>query len=171
MEQQVAGESNPVAASVAKPQSKRELVAERVRTLVALLKDDKPVCEALREAGYPEAQVKKGWEAVPQRVIEFLIEQGVKFERIGEVLIKAPGRMEKRVIGAMHERMISGAKDGVNAAKILTQHKSIANQFVQDAQANVLVIQAPAEWKPTAAEPRKVIDATPPTETELPDYE
>lgn len=162
-----------VAPLVAGKLSRKELMGERLRILVDQLKKDVPVCEALSKAGWPPRQARKGWIAVPQRAVELLIEQGVKFERIGQHLVKAPSKMEYRIIGAMHERMVTGAKDGVNAAKLLSQHKSVSNQFVQDAAQNVLVIQAPNEWKPSApdakphepAKPGKVI------ERELPEYE
>lgn len=156
-------ESSPTPQSVESKQSK----------LVELLHNDKPVGKALLAAGYTQHQARQGWASVPKAVIGKLIEQGMKFERIGDALIKAPDRMERRIIGAMHERMVTGAKDGVNAAKLLSQHKSISNQFVQDAAQNVLVIQAPNEWKPgqqdakphEPSKPGKVI------ERELPEYE
>lgn len=125
---------------------------QRHTALADHLRNNVPVGEALVKAGYTETQAHKGWDAVPQAVTHMLLASGVKLERIGKALKEDKEKLENRIIGAMHERMVEGHKDGVPAAKILTTHKSVASSFIQEQQNNVVIIQAPSDWKPETLE-------------------
>jgi hypothetical protein len=152
--------------------SKEEL-QYRHQVLTELLKKNTPVCQAMREAGYTEQRAQRGWRAVPVEVTQMLLDSGARHIRMGKALAenKEKKELEHAIVGAMYERMVEGHKDGVPAAKILTTHKSVASSFIQEQQNNVVVIQAPSDWKPSIIE----AGAPQPEELkqlpELPEYE
>lgn len=126
---------------------KRSELLKRHALLTELLRKNTPVCEALLEAGYSEKQAHKGWESVPQAVTAQLLSKGVKHQRMGKALQADKDGLSARVVGRMYERMMDDGKDCVNAAKVLTTHRSIASDFIQEQQNNIVVIQAPSDWK------------------------
>lgn len=145
---------------------------DRIEKLVGMLAADKPVCDALREAGFPEAAARKGWRRVPKKALALLMQRhGIKQEKIGHALMQDPNALEARIVGAMHDNMIMGRSKGVNAAKVLIQHKSVASAFVHESANNVVVIQAPADWKPKPAIEWDDKPALPPSEADFPEYE
>lgn len=155
-----------------KSQLTRDERVARINKLAELLNADTPVCKALEEAGYPESTCKRGWKGVPKIVNRLLIRSmGERQERMGLQLMKDPAALEARIVGTMHNNMVQGRSKGVNAAKVLIQHKSVASAFVHESANNVVVIQAPADWKPTALPQWDDKPALPPTEADFPEYE
>ena len=126
---------------------------------------------ALVEAGWSERQARKGRAAVPNRVYEIMLERGVPFEHIGRKLLEHPERIEARVVGFLDDAMMRRTNKGVSAARLLGSHKRV-NAFVEDQSQQVLVIQAPADWKPGQFKPSEPVPpALPPSEAEFPEYE
>lgn len=148
----------------------RAVTKRRAELLIEQLQNDVPVCEALRNAGYSEGVASRGWASVPESVIEHIVARDARFGRIGHALIKKPDETEARIVGKMYHEMMNGEKQvPVAAAKVLTTHKSVAHAFVQDLQQNVVVIQAPSDWKPAPA--TKTVEQLPSvSQQELPDF-
>lgn len=120
---------------------KRKTPAQH-KKLANLLAEEVPIGQALVQAGWSETQAKKGWGAVPDRVIATLP------KKMKRLITK--GKMDKRdlehlAIGRLAENVTSGKDGGAMSAKILGSHREI-NAWTPDQQLGVIVLQTPTAF-------------------------
>lgn len=155
-------------------------ITERDRRIAAaVLKGDKPIYEILIAEGVRPSTATKGQAALTKGIrLAMLQMRGRHYATVGKELLSDPQQIEQHVTGFLYESTLDRNSKGVAAAKLLGQHKRV-DMFTGDAQQNVLVIAAPADWKPKVHERdgvarEKTIDvpaALPPAEDDLPEYE
>lgn len=139
--------------------------------LADLLCADKPVCEALLEAGYSASESKRGWASVPKIVHRLMVERNKRYEVMGKTLIDNPDSLERQMVGKNYETMMRDDKKSVDASKFLSTHKSVSTKFVQEQRNNVVVIQAPADWAPSLKAARPQPKGLPVAQDDMPEYE
>lgn len=147
-------------------------VTEKDRQIAKELMEGKPILEVMVGHGYHESYARKGRAALTKGIKLALLEQGTKYEWMGQQLLENPQLIESSVVGFLYESMMKRTNKGTTAAKLLGQHRRV-DMFASDAQQNVLVIQAPVDWKAPGQryEPKEETPALPPAETDLPEYE
>lgn len=149
---------------------------DRDRKAAQLLLDGKRIYEALKEAGFPESTCLRGKASITGAIVQAMKEQGPEFAHIGNLLRRDPENVKELVTGFLYTSLLQRSSKGVNAAKLMGSIKEIDMFAKPEAQTNVVVVQAPADWhglpeQVKQLEQEKQPKALPPAEVDMPDYE
>jgi hypothetical protein len=124
-----------------KPQRGRPKTPAQHKKLASLLAQDVPVGEALREAGWSELQAKKGWDAVPDKVIVKLPKKAQRLMALG----KTDKESRKYLVrGRLVENVLKGKDGGAMSAKILGSDNELS-MWQPEYQQGLIILQAP-QW-------------------------
>lgn len=148
------------------------VVTDKDRKIAKELLTGKSIYDVLTENGYSPKWARQGKAALSKGMQSAMLEQGQRIEWLGEKLLENPRLIENSVVGWLYQAMIDGRSKGVTAAKLLGGHRKV-DMFTSDAQQNVLIIQAPSDWKAPDRNyaPKAQAPALPPAEDDLPEYE
>jgi hypothetical protein len=151
---------------------KHVVIREKDRDMAKEILAGKPIYEVLIANGYSPKWARQGKAALSKAIQSAMLEQGGRFEWMGARLLENPQLIENSVVGWLYQAMIDGRSKGVTAAKLLGTHRRV-DMFASDAQQNILVIQAPSDWKApnVTYEPEQQEPALPPAQADLPEYE
>jgi hypothetical protein len=148
------------------------IVTEKDRIIAAEILKGVPIYQGLVGNGYSEKVARQGNAKVSKAIKLAMLEMGQRDDWMGEQLLANPKLIENTVVGWLYRAMQDGRSRGVTAAKLLGQHRKV-DMFASDQQNNVMVIQAPSDWKApdVTYAPQEQQPALPPGEADTPDYE
>lgn len=145
---------------------------ERHYIVAKALADGSSITDAMIQAGYSQSVARMGRSKIPKAVYALYFEMtGRELRTIGEAMCNNPKMAEHLLVGSLTKSMIERNSKGVNAARALTHHISVAEKFTPEQQNNVVVIQAPADWKPPTKEYKDWESLPPVAQQALPEYE
>ena len=122
-----------------KPEHGKRKTAAQHKKLARLLAEDVPVCTALAQAGWSETSAKKGWDAVPDRVIATLRK---KMQRLVE-LGKTDKETRRHLIrGRLVDNIQKGKDGGSQSAKILGADSEL-NMWTPENMQGVIILHTP----------------------------
>ena len=122
-----------------KPEHGKRKTQAQHKKLARLFAEDVPVCTALAQAGWSETQAKKGWGAVPDRVIATLPKKMQRLVNLG----KTDRETRKHLIrGRLVDNIQKGKDGGAMSAKILGSDSEL-NMWTPEFNQGVIILQTP----------------------------
>lgn len=122
-----------------KPEHGKRKSQAQHKKLARLLAEDVPVCTALARAGWSETQAKKGWDAVPDRVIATLPKKMQRLVNLGQT----DRETRKHLIrGRLVDNIQKGKDGGSMSAKILGSDSEL-NMWTPELQQGLIILHTP----------------------------
>ena len=126
-----------------KPEHGKRKTPAQHKKLARLLAEDVPVGAALVEAGWSELQAKKGWGAVPDRVIAALPK---KMQRLVELGKTAKETRRDLIRGRLTDNVLKGKDGGSMSAKILGADSEL-NMWTPENMQGVIILHTPEKLR------------------------